>query len=124
MTAPGVIPAPSSLAWPKAGCARIGLYLATVVEDAIDIYCDAFVARNRHELDGDPVVLIVEDDPHFAQVLLGLRRSAAHFASPLWILTAQLAAACPRHGDVSPPIVVLMRSRAALSLGGTKPPSS
>jgi hypothetical protein len=29
-----------------------------VVEAAIDIYCDAFVARQRHELDGDPVVLI------------------------------------------------------------------
>jgi ribosomal protein S18 acetylase RimI-like enzyme len=34
------------------------LYLAPVVEDAIDIYCDAFVARKRHELDSDPVVLI------------------------------------------------------------------
>jgi len=27
-----------------------------VVEDAIDIYCDAFVAPKRHELDGEPVV--------------------------------------------------------------------
>ena len=29
-----------------------------MVEAAIEIYCDAFVARQRHELDGEPVVLI------------------------------------------------------------------
>lgn len=29
-----------------------------MVEAAIDIYCDAFVARKRHELDDDPVVSI------------------------------------------------------------------
>jgi ribosomal protein S18 acetylase RimI-like enzyme len=34
------------------------LYRAAVAEAAIDIYCDAFVARQRHELDSDPVVLI------------------------------------------------------------------
>ena len=34
------------------------MYLPTVVEAAIDIYCDAFVARHRHELDSDPVVRI------------------------------------------------------------------
>jgi ribosomal protein S18 acetylase RimI-like enzyme len=33
------------------------LYLAAVLEDAIDIYCEAFVARRRHELDSEPVVL-------------------------------------------------------------------
>jgi ribosomal protein S18 acetylase RimI-like enzyme len=35
-----------------------GLYRAAVAEAAIDIYCDAFVARQRHELDSEPVVLI------------------------------------------------------------------
>jgi hypothetical protein len=30
-----------------------------VVEAAVDIYCDAFVARQRHGLDSDPVVLTV-----------------------------------------------------------------
>jgi ribosomal protein S18 acetylase RimI-like enzyme len=34
------------------------LYLPAVGGKAIDIYCDAFVARNRHELDSDPVVQI------------------------------------------------------------------
>jgi ribosomal protein S18 acetylase RimI-like enzyme len=34
------------------------LYLPAVVEAAIDIYCDAFVARNRHELDSESVVRI------------------------------------------------------------------
>lgn len=29
-----------------------------MVEAAIGVYCDAFVAHQRHELDGDPVVLI------------------------------------------------------------------
>ena len=29
-----------------------------MVEAAIDIYCDAFVARHRHELDSEPVVRI------------------------------------------------------------------
>jgi ribosomal protein S18 acetylase RimI-like enzyme len=40
------------------GSVEVGLYLAAVAEAAIDIYCDAFVARQRHELDGEPVVLV------------------------------------------------------------------
>jgi ribosomal protein S18 acetylase RimI-like enzyme len=35
------------------------LYLAPVVEAAIEIYGDAFVARNRHELDSAPVLLTI-----------------------------------------------------------------
>jgi ribosomal protein S18 acetylase RimI-like enzyme len=35
-----------------------GLYVAAVAEAAIDIYCDGFVAPNRHELDSEPVVHI------------------------------------------------------------------
>jgi GNAT superfamily N-acetyltransferase len=34
------------------------LYVAAVAEAAIDIYCDAFVAPNRHELDSGSVVRI------------------------------------------------------------------
>lgn len=37
------------------GVSRLGLYRAAVVDAAIDLYCAAFVARQRHESDADPV---------------------------------------------------------------------
>ena len=89
-----------------------------MAEAAIDIYCDAFVARNRHELDSEPVVRIAPGVRGVAHIRLlitddsGYGRLAAEVASaqPGVVLVFERASRCNR----------LLRDQPGWSADGTE----